>query len=193
MNDKITLENTILEPYENIILDVDGVIFDCFTSAGKSIGCYMTEAPYEFLSPNIVKDIKGNIIRLQEHLRSFLEVLDDNDINLGICSRGEKENTPFAAQPTVMLLKKFNIYKYFTLDVILKSGINKGDYVKAKDKTLFIDDMQDQLDSVVNNENVDTLNRKSFSDWLQLIEPKIMASLSLNILKISAIQELRLG
>jgi predicted phosphatase len=193
INEDFTLENTLLEDYDTLILDADGVIFDAFSNAGDSIGCYKTIAPYKLLQRDIVKDINSNIIRLQQHLRDFLEVLDNNNINLGICSRGEKRNTPFAAQPTTMLLKKFDIYKYFNLDIVLKEGINKYEYVKPLGKTLFIDDQKDQLQNVSMNSDIDILNRRSFDDWLQLFQPKKQSSLYLGLTHFDIIRELKVG
>jgi predicted phosphatase len=193
INEDFTLENTLLEDYDTLILDIDGVVFDAFSNAGDSIGCYKTAAPYKLLQRDIVKDINGNIIRLQQHLRDFLEVLDNNDINLGICSRGEKRNTPFAAQPTTMLLKKFDIYKYFNLDIVLKEGINKYEYVKPLGKTLFIDDQKDQLQSVSMNPDIDILDRHSFDDWLQLLQPRKQSSLYLGLTHFDMIRELKVG
>jgi len=192
INEEMTLENTLLESYDSIIFDIDGVIFDCFSKAGSSIGCFQTEAPYKLLQRDIVKDIKGSLIRLQFHLRSFFAILDNNDINMGICSRGEKRDTPFSAQPTVMLLKKFDIYKYFNLDIICKEGINKYEYVKPVGRTLFIDDNQEQLQNVSMNPEIDILDRHSFDNWLQLLQPKKESSLNLYLDSFAATQELKI-
>jgi hypothetical protein len=193
IDEEMTLEGTILEPYETIFFDVDGVIFDAFTSKGESIGCYRTNAPYQLQARDVVIDVTHNIIRLHHHLREVFEVLDNNNINMGICSRGEKRNTPFGAQPTTMLLKKFDIYKYFNLDVILKEGITKSEYIKPMGKTLFIDDSEEQLQDVGKHPDIDILNRNAFSDWLQLLQPKHTSSLCFGLAHFAAIQELKLG
>ena len=193
IDNEISLENTILEHYQTVIFDIDQTLLDCFSPSGESIGCYSTVAPYTLLSKNVVKDIKGNIIRLQQHVRDFLDILDENDINLGICSRGEKRDTPFAAQPTTMILKKFDIYKYFNLDVILKEKINKYEYVKPVGKTLFIDDSDEQLQNVSANPKIDILNRKSFDDWFQLLQPMKLSSLNFGLNSFMDSAGLRLG
>lgn len=193
IDNEISLENTILENYNSVIFDIDQTLIDCFSSAGDSIGCYRTVAPYSLLSKNVIKDIEGNIIRLQQHVRDFLDILDENNINLGICSRGEKRDTPFAAQPTIMILKKFDIYRYFNLDIILKEKINKYEYVKPVGKTLFIDDNEEQLQNVSSNPEIDILNRKAFDDWFQLLQPKKLSSLNFGLNSFIDFLGLRLG
>ena len=193
IDEEMTLEGTLLEPYNTIIFDVDGVIFDCFSASGESIPCFTTNAPYDLQNRDIAKDVTNNIIRLHHHVREVFEILDNNDINMGICSRGERRNTPFAAQPTTMLLKKFDIYKYFNLDVILKEGITKSNYVRPNGKTLFIDDSKEQLQDVEANTNVDVLSRDAFSDWVQLLQPMKTSSLCFGLIHFTAMREFKLG
>lgn len=169
MND---IKGTIFEDYDSCIFDLDSTIWECFTPEGTSIGAYTMRAPFELRSGLLIKDINGNYCKLQEGVRTLIKSLDANDMNLGIVSSGEKENTPQQAQPSVMLLKKFNLYKYFNLYVICKRGINKREYVRPFGRTLFIDDDNENLEEVKVNEKVDVLDRKAFEDWDQLFQKK---------------------
>ena len=173
---KDKIDRTILDRYQSIIFDLDNTIWNCFTSRGESTGAYKTEPPYKLQSRGVVVDIKGNIIELQEGVQELLEILDLTDKNLGIVSSGEKLidvnrkiGLPSAAQPSVMLLKKFDLYKYFNLGVITKAFINKREYIKGIGKVLFIDDNNEQIQNVNEREDIDVLNRKSFNNWNDLL------------------------
>jgi predicted phosphatase len=173
-------KDTILDRYQSIIFDLDNTLWKCFTPSGEGIGAYKTTPPYSLQSKNIIIDIRGNIIELQEGVRELLEILDLNDKNLGVVSSGEKlidENKriglPSAAQPSIMLLKKFDLYKYFNLGVITKGFINKRDYVKGIGKVLFIDDSNEQIQNVNEKGNIDVLDRKSFGNWEDLLRKTI--------------------
>jgi len=187
--DERILQNTIFENYDTIIFDLDNTIWDCFNPTGTGIGAYTTEAPYELQEKDIIVDINGNVIRLQEGIRECLEILDNNNKNLGIVSGGQKLSDitsrisiPIQAQPSIMLLKKFDIYKYFNYDIILKAFVNKLEYVRPLGKTLFIDDMQDNLSDVQQNPKIDVLWRKSFQTWQQVLLPKRNSNFSWLIL-----------
>ena len=178
-NNDDVLRNTIFEKYDTIIFDLDNTIWDCFTPTGTGMGAYATEAPYELQEKNTIVDIRGNVIKLQEGIRECLEILDNNNKNLGIVSTGQKLSDivsrtpiPTQAQPSIMLLKKFDIYKYFNYDIILKAFANKLEYVRPLGETLFIDDKFDNLTNVQQNSKVDVLWRKSFQTWQQLLLPK---------------------
>ena len=168
----ITLQNTIFGKYDTVIFDLDGTLFDCYTPEGDGIGAYATMYPYKLISPDIVQDVDNNIIILQRGARKVLNLLDLDGINMGVVSSGEKDDTPFSAQPSIMLLKKFNIYKYFNYDIITKRNIKKEDYVKPLGRTLFIDNTSSIVEEVEKRDLVDVLRRDAFKHWEDLISTK---------------------
>lgn len=172
------LEGTLLDDYDTIVFDLDGTVWDVMSPEGNSMGAYMTVHPYHLQSPDIVSDVNGNIIQLQKGISNLLDILDINNKNLGIMSRGENVDLPFEAQPSTQILKKFDLYKYFSYSIIYKSNGDKSKYVRPRGKTLFIDDDKDNIDNVLHNNNVDTLWRKSFADWLDLLSMKSIAKKS---------------
>jgi len=179
------IKGTILEKYNTIIFDLDRTLWNCFTTEGQEIGAYQTIPPYVLQSENIVVDSKGSVIQLQEGVRELLESLDSLDKNLGIVSRGQtlidvdkRIEVPFSAQPSAILLKKFDLYKYFNMGVTLKAFEDKKFYVKQEGKTLFIDDDKRWLESVNQREDIDVLNRKSFKNWEDLLRKVSFSKLS---------------
>lgn len=165
------LKGTILEKYNTIIFDIDRTILDVFSSTGDSMPAFKTEPPYRLQDENVMLDINGHVIQLQPGLRDLLEILDNANKNLGIVSRSadREKDLPFAALPAVMILKKFDIFKYFNLDIIVKSDINKADYIYRLGKTLFIDDETDNIEAVKEKGNIDVLSRKKFQEWQDLL------------------------
>jgi predicted phosphatase len=183
MEENIDIQRTIFEPYETVIFDLDGVLWDCFQPNGQSTGVYTAVPPFKREAGNIVTASNGAVIRLQEGVEQLLAALDKANKNLGIVSRSEAQGVTFAAQPAVMLLKQYGIYKYFNYDVIIKWGINKAEYVKPNGKTLFIDDDQQNLGEVQQKDQVDVLWRKSFVNWNQTLSP-VQSSLHLSFMKL---------
>jgi len=175
MDNQIQIEKTIFNNYDTVILDLDGVVWDCFSPSGSGVGAYATDSPYTLENDFFVKDVNGCVIRLSPGVREVIQFLADNDRNLGIMSAGEKDDTPYDAQPSIMLLKKFDLLKYFNYDVIIKRldniPDNKGSYVKPLGKTLFIDDRAENLQDVSEKSDIDTLSRKAFQAWIQLLQP----------------------
>jgi len=176
------LEGTIFEKYDSVYFDLDKTIWECFSAKGTSIGAYSMNPPFELASGVLVKDIDGNYCRLQDGIRTVLKLLNDQDMNMGIISSGEKENTVPLAQPSVLLLKKFNLWDYFNLGVLCKQGINKRNYIKGFGKTLFIDDNDEHIQEVKMNEDIDVLNRSAFDGWDQLLQsPKTNLSFGISM------------
>ena len=172
-----TLRGTIFDRFNSVIFDLDNNIWSCTTSSGEGMGAYETTPPYKFEDKNTIKDIKGNLIVLQDGVREVLNLLDLCNKNLGIVSSGEKladvekrVSVPFSAQPSTMLLKKFDIFKYFNLYIIYKAFVDKSEFVTASGKTLYVDDRKDVIDSVNSKGDVDVLWRQSFVNWKDLLE-----------------------
>jgi predicted phosphatase len=191
MEEQIDIQHTIFEPYSTLIFDLDGCLWDCFQSNGQSTGCYTAMPPLKREAGNIVVASNGVVIRLQDGIEQLLAALDKANKNLGVVSRSEIQGSTFAAQPAVMLLKQFGIYKYFNYDVIIKWGINKAEYVKPNGKTLFIDDDQQNLGEVQQKDQVDVLWRKSFEHWNQTLSP-VQSSLNFSFMKLGKENSLQL-
>ena len=154
---KINFEDTLIGEYETLIFDLDGTLWDCFKPDGTGEGAYATNPPYKLQDRDHIIDVNGYTIKLQEGVREFLSILYDNDINMGIMSKGEKfsdlttlTSVPYEYQPSIMILKKFDIYKYFNHDIILKGFVNKSEYIKPLGKTLFIDD---EIENIIEVDN----------------------------------------
>jgi predicted phosphatase len=169
---KNPVEGTIFEEYDTIIFDLDGTVWDVTDATGQGNGAYTTVAPYKVENPGVAVDTKGNIIQLQEGVDDLLRILNGVDKNLGIISSGERQDRPFEAQPSVMLLKLFNIYKYFTYEIVIRRTEDKEAWIKPFGKTLFIDDSQLNLDKVNALGTVDVLWRRAFGPWKSLMVPK---------------------
>jgi predicted phosphatase len=179
MEEKDPLEGTIFEDYDTIIFDLDFTIVDCYTPDGTGIGAFQTTPPFKLKDRQTVLDLYGRVIRLQDGVLELLELLDKHDVNMGLLSRSEVKDMLFDAQPAIMILKKFDIYKYFNYEVVLKMDMLKANYIKPLGKTLFIDDDKTELDQVNFRGDVDVLWRRAFVKWETLLEPKNQ-SLSFN-------------
>lgn len=162
------VKTSIFAPYDTVIFDLDGDVWNCYNPMGDLIPALALVPPFTLLDGNTVQDIRGNIARLAEDLRDVLSSLDKAGINLGIVSHSEVADTVEQAQPAYMLLRKFALLQFFTYIVVIKKDIDKSLYVRPEGKTLFIDDDQKQLDLVNKRGLADVLNRHSFVGFKDL-------------------------
>ena len=183
-NKENPLQGTIFDDYDTIIFDLDNTLWDCYLLDGSATYAFKTAPPYRLAMPSVVVDVNGSIIRLQQGARMLIEKLDEANKNLGIVSAGELDNKPQEAQPSILLLKKFDLYKYFNYDVIVsKLAIeDKSQYVKPSGKTLLIDDNKEYTDAVNALGKVDVLWRRAFGNWDELLVQK-SARLNLGFMK----------
>ena len=65
MDENIDIRRTIFEPYETVIFDLDGVLWDCFQPNGQATGCYTASPPFKREAGNIITSSNGVVIRLQ--------------------------------------------------------------------------------------------------------------------------------
>ena len=97
--------------------------------------------------------------------------MSQNNITLGFISTGGLLNVPYNEQPSVKLLKVFEIHDYFNGCRLLEyKHINKGDIIRPTNRTLYIDDNTEQLDWIrhKNINNLDLINRNMFECWSDL-------------------------
>lgn len=161
---------SILFEYDTIYTDLDGCIWNCYFN-GTQNGAYLMTPPLTRTGLSEVTDVKGNICTVQDGVLDLLPKLAKENINLGIISLSYNDRWTFAAQPAVMLLKIFDIYRYFRYSVVIKPRITKAEYIKPKGRTLYIDDDNMQIDAVLASgiPDLDVLRRTSFQSWSDFI------------------------
>jgi predicted phosphatase len=168
--------NTLLG-YDTILFDLDHTVWTALNNTGQAISVARTTPPYELTDQDTVQDSKDNVIRLQDGIRKLMQVLNKNGIALGIVTKSGDSNTPFSAQPGVMLLKAFDLYKYLNDAFVVVLGhpekIDKDDYVRGDGKTLLIDDDLANLKEVNERALADILNRNAFISWNDFFEEEM--------------------
>lgn len=168
MKVRYNVKESLFADYDTVIFDLDKTIWECFDARGTSIPAFKMEPPFELVDEGLVKDIRENLCRLQPNFKDVLASLDDYGLNLGVVSRSALEDVSDEAQPAKMLIGKLDILRYFTYLVVIKAGIDKGDYARPDGRTLFIDDDQKMLQAVNTRGLVDVLSRTKFMGWEKL-------------------------
>jgi hypothetical protein len=170
MKIRYDIKNSLFDAYETILFDLDRTIWDCFDARGTGIPALEMVPPFELVDENVVSDLRGNVCKLQPNVRDVLDCLDEYGMNLGVVSRSAKPGVVDEAQPAKMLLGKFDLLRFFTYIVVIKPGIDKGEYARPEGHTLFIDDDAEILQSVNDRGLVDVLSRKKFVGWENLFQ-----------------------
>ena len=165
MKTRYAVDGSVFEDYTTVLFDLDQTLWDCFDARGTSIPAFKMEPPFELLEEDLVSDVRKNICRLQPNFRDVLASLDAAGVNLGVVSRSAVRDLADEAQPSKMLLGKLDLLKYFTYIVVIKEGIDKGDYARPEGRTLFVDDQPDMLQAVNARGLVDVLSRRKFVGW----------------------------
>ena len=160
------IKDSIFEKYDTVIFDLDNTIWQCFAPNGDTLSAKSMVHPFKLIDEQTLEDISGNICRIDPTVIDVLKCLDNFGMNIGIISKSCRPNTPDEAKPSVMMLKKFDIYKYFSYIVYILSdeNANKSEYISnnGHQKILFIDDKDSNLQQVNQSGKADVLDRKKF-------------------------------
>ncbi len=134
--------------------DYDVFIFDADQTLWEGDPAYKFESPIS-VDGDIARDTEGHELRLKDGVRDMLAGLVMKEKRVGLVSHSEKEGVDFQDQPVILLLKKFNILKYFNEMVVVAQDFPKSIFIPSEDRVLFIDDEIDNLIDVVDHTNAD--------------------------------------
>ena len=165
----MTIKN-LCRDYDIFMFDLDRTIFDTYTKNGEPIWAKQMIQPFVISSDGLIKDDCESTCRLQSEINLVLEYLKLNNKQLGFISRGGVYNIEYEKQPSVLLLKMFGIYDYFSYDKLLfyKTEI-KANHLSKIGKCVFFDDMDVDLDTVRKIDNIKVIDRTGFKQWSDLL------------------------
>ncbi len=164
---KLSKENDIF------MFDLDRTVFDTYTKKGEPIWAKQMIQPFKrydlFLENPIIDDCESQC-ELQPGIRSVLEYLNSNGNKVGFISRGGVFNLEYEKQPSIILLKMFGIYDYFSFKKLMlyKTDI-KANHLSEIGKCVFFDDMDKDLDAARKISDVVVVDRKEFNQWSDLL------------------------
>lgn len=150
----------------SIYLDLDRTIWNTYDKYGQPIWARQMISPYNLLDDNTIQDDCLSICKLDFDIRDFLKTLSAYKVSY--ISRGGNLNVKYDDQPSVKLLRLFNIYNVFLDEKILihKNQIKHEHMVLNADKVIFIDDSTDELEKMQSAyPSIVCINRATFVNW----------------------------
>ena len=161
---------TLCEEREIFMFDLDRTVFDTHTKLGEPIWAKQMITPLVNLNEDTIQDDCLSLCKLQPGIRSVLDYLLSNDKKIGFISRGGIFNLDYEKQPSVLLLKNFGIYDYFSHEkFLLYKTDDKADQLSKIESCVFFDDMDRDLDSARKLGTVEVCDRKQFKLWEDLL------------------------
>ena len=152
------------------LFDLDITIWDCYDKHGNPIWAKQMIAPFK-INSNIITDDVGSTCVLRYGVKDYLDYLRIEKHEIGFVSAGRYFGLPDSFQPSIVLLKEFQIYHTFDLMRVLEyKTYNKANLVKfMATPVVFYDDNEDVLNSISEIENVIAVDSKEIRDWNKLI------------------------
>lgn len=138
--------------YDTFIFDADKTIWECEVPAGKTL------SPYKKID-DMVEDSNGNKFKLRDGIEKIIKILFKAEKELGVVSRSEKKDEDrYEKQPIVLILKEFDLLKYFHKMIVAAADLPKSVFMPSDDRTIFIDDELENLEEVEEHSDADVIN-----------------------------------
>ena len=156
----------LCKDYDIFMFDLDRTVFDTFTKKSEPIWAKQMIQPLEKLDKDSVKDDCESKCILQPGIRSVLRHLKSKNKKVGFISRGGVFNLEYEKQPSIILLKMFDIYDYFSFKKLMlyKTDV-KAINLSEIGRCVFFDDMDKDLEAARKIDNVKVIDRKQFQSW----------------------------
>ena len=154
-----------------IIFDLDLTVWECKDKNGNNIWAKQLLPPFNLEKETIFDDV-GSKCTLKKGVFNYIKWLYENNHTICYCSIGSYKNLPLKFQPSIMLLKKFNLFSFFKNPSVLEyKTFNKMDYLsKIEGKAVFFDDNDKILSDASMLDNLEVTDAKSIKDWSLLIK-----------------------
>jgi predicted phosphatase len=164
------MKNNILKE-ERFIFDLDRTIWDTFDIRGNKIWAKQLLPPFTKNDENTIIDDVGSSCKLRKGVLEFFERLWRANKKIGFLSSGAINGYPKQFQPSINLLKEFDIYKYFNDIKILKyKTFSKYNFFKEGEACVFFDDDNKHLDAVKGLDHICEVDSKDINNWMSFYE-----------------------
>ena len=152
------------------IFDLDRTIWDTYDARNQKIWAKQLVPPFQVKDQNTIIDDVGSYCVLKKGITEFISELSNRNKKIGFLSVGALWDYKEKYQPSLILLKMFNLYKYFNDEKILKyKTYSKCDFLKTYKKCVFFDDDEKHLLAVKDLENVFEVDSTKITDWRNIL------------------------
>ncbi len=147
------------------IFDLDRTIWETFDVTGRPIWAKQMLPPYNLEDKKVTDDV-GSFCILKKGFLEFLKTLKKNEIDIGFISVGGIWETAFENQPSVKLLKLFEIYDFFGEHQYLTyKTSSKNPILEKLSPCVFFDDDPKHLVNAEKINGVNVIDSKKIIDW----------------------------
>tara|TARA_R110000824_G_scaffold87273_3_gene215227 strand:- start:5408 stop:5896 length:489 start_codon:yes stop_codon:yes gene_type:complete len=161
---------SVLENKQLYIFDIDRTLITSRNLNGDLIWLKNMYRPFKKINDHIVEDAKGSVSTLHKGTREVLLYLTKQKKDIGFLSAGSLPNVHYDLQPSVLIMKMFNIYSFFNSHKLLEyKTLKKEEHLKDFGECVFFDDDEKYIIPAYKLDNVTVVDRKSFTDWRQLL------------------------
>lgn len=150
----------------NIWVDLDKTIWSCYTIYNEEIWAKQLVFPFRRDEVNFdLIEGRNGICCLHKGFRRWLEKTRKRH-TVNFISAGRKDNISFEQQPSIVLLKMFNIFELFTFKILEDKEFNKADFLSKLNNsdTLLIDDDIKHIENA-NLKGISVVDRATFLTW----------------------------
>tara|TARA_Y100001938_G_scaffold127044_1_gene179527 strand:+ start:1066 stop:1542 length:477 start_codon:yes stop_codon:yes gene_type:complete len=148
------------------IFDLDLTIWECFNKNNDPIWAKQMVPPFKLNDGYITDDVHSKCF-LRKCIDQQLLKLNQENHKIGFLSVGAYHDLPYEIQPSILLLKKFNLYPYFNYIKKLEyKTFDKASVIKnIKEPLVLYDDNVNVLKSVQKFDNVTAVDATKISNW----------------------------
>jgi|TARA_Y100001963_G_scaffold142575_1_gene212362 FMN phosphatase YigB (HAD superfamily) len=160
----------VLEKSPLYVFDIDRTLITTFDFKGDKIWLKNMKPPFVALDDFIIKGANETYAVLDIGVREVLSHLENQNKKIAFLSVGAQQNVEYDLQPTIHILKLFNIYHYFNDQKhILYKTAKKDEVLRHMGECVFFDDNNKHLLEAFGLNNVTAVDRKSFTFWEELL------------------------
>ena len=148
------------------IFDLDLTIWECFNKNNDPIWAKQMVPPFRLIDGYIIDDVNSKCFLRKSIDQQLLKLHQENN-KIGFLSVGAYHNLPYKIQPSILLLKKFNLYPFFNhIKRLEYKTFDKASVIKdIKEPLVFYDDNINVLKSVQKFNNVTAVDSTKISNW----------------------------
>jgi predicted phosphatase len=156
------------------LFDLDLTIWETKNKNGLSIWAKQMIPPLQFDGKDAVQDDVYSICKLKRNFRDYINSLNQSGHKVGFISNSMYFGLPIEIQPVTLLMKEFDLDRYFNYVRILlyktKSKIPSlikiaNQATSDNESVIFFDDNEDILNDARLIKGLKVIDSKSISDW----------------------------
>jgi predicted phosphatase len=161
--------------FTDFYFDLDRTIWDCTDKYSNKIWAKQILYPFEKISDTTIIDECQSKCVLDSDIIEYLTYLKNNGKRVHYISRGGRAITQHNIQPSILLMRAFQIYELFeSRGTLFHKDIaqnKKSQYIPKQIKCVFFDDNDLEIEDVKQNINTALcIRRDQFKNWKDLIK-----------------------